>query len=514
LGEFGDWVHDGDYANVMNDADRRKVEPEYHDYLRHYHDGGPRHPALTAARKTAWTGWGPAQFPKRHKVAGWDWDDHLSGFISLGHRRFACDCGQEHDVPGYGQCKCGKIWNRYVIGNGGDLRTASPEMFIAREVPVRDGVIVAHRRTAAEQQLFVDPSSFQGQFARDIADGVPDNPEQARYVNWYNRWKNMTKNEAGQYRPGPEVVGWQDYRSARLAAEADSAAYVEGEFQDWLMSQGDSLEALKQNPRALNDKLNEYLAQRDGGGRGTDDPSELMQYMAAFTGYDEDAPEPFREQREVQRSRQRADPKIAAAPTWYNPTPQGNGINVEVLHGPGWWASTDPKGSWTISREDASPLASGQAGGPTEAKGVIEDHLRRVKAPGFVTAAMPGTTGPWSGKTPGGPQGPGTEGLKQKTKYKGYSTPYLRALHQRMMTTQNAPVDWNELLRELSFREVLGALHDLDAPGGTPEDEGTATKRTDPAMSAPVDWSRRRSDGKWTRGDGHVTARLSVEVPA
>lgn len=553
---WANMTHDGDYAHNMDAPGRALVDREYGQYLRDYHDGGPRAdtphqhdevepswrqklfgpvvgPTRLASHRTAWSGWGPKQFPKRHTVAGWDWDEHLSGYVSKGHRRFACDCGQEHDVPGYGTCKCGKLWNRYVIGTGSDTRTAAPEMFIAREIPVRDGVIVASRRTAdAGQQLFVDPSSFQGQFARDIADGVPDTPEQARYVNWYNRWKNMTKNEAGQYRPGPEVVGWQDYHAARrLAAEADSAAYVEGEFQDWLMSQGDSLEALRQNPRALQSKLDEFTAQRGHG----DDPAELMQYMSAFTGYDDEAPEPFRAQRDVQRSRQRADPTKGlgwaargmdddqlghatftkhAAPTWYNPTPQGNGINVEVLHGPGWWASTDPKGSWTISREDASPLASGQAGGPTEAKGVVEDHLRRVKAPGFVTAAMPPMTKPWSGKTPGGPQGPGVEGLKQKTRYKGYSTPYLRALHQRMMTTQNASVDWNELLRELSFREVLGALHDLDAPGGTPAEEGSTDKRTDPTMSAPVDWSRRRSDGKWTRGDGHVTARLDVEVPA
>lgn len=529
-------------------------------------------------------------------------------------------------MPGYGQCKCGKIWNRYVIGTGSDTRTATPEKFIAREVPVRDGVIVANR--TARLPMEIAPDSWQGQFATDLADGVPDTEDHARLVNWFNRWKNMTLNERGQYRPGPEVEGHQDYHVARtLLAEADGAAVVEGEFADWLMSQGTSLEALRANPRELQNKLDEFVASR---GRG-DDPAELMQYLgfrkgapfagyddfddctsehsdkgdpsaycgeikhrtedkhgaftpgywddegywvkhhadmpqeqfapgeseedyltqyhvpgsglphaAAYTGYDDEAPEPFRAPRERQRSRSRAplpptdtpaDPRIPSrqrglgweargmdddqlgnatfrhvARGWYNPVTQGNGINVEVLSGPGWYASVDPSGSWSISRPDASVLTRGRAGGPVEAKGLVEQHLTRAHAPGFHQAAMPFAVGPrWHGKTPGGPQGSGTEGLKQKTRYKHMSTPYLRALQQRMMTTQNTGrIDPNELLRELSFREVLGALHDLDAPGGTPESDGTDTARTDPTMSAPRDWSRRDKGGKWTRGDGHV----------
>lgn len=100
---------------------------------------------LMAKKKTAWTGWGPEQKPKRHKVGGWEWDNHLNGFVSNAPRQFECNCGEPVKVPDYHNCKCGKIWNTYVIGTGGNRHQASAEMFVAREIPNREGVIVAKR---------------------------------------------------------------------------------------------------------------------------------------------------------------------------------------------------------------------------------------------------------------------------------------------------------------------------------------------------------------------------------
>lgn len=82
------------------------------------------------------------------KVAGWDWDDHLNGYLASKPTPFTCKCGAKHPVPSYSTCKCGKIWNSYVIGTGGDNHQASVEKFICREIPVRDNVIVARRRKA------------------------------------------------------------------------------------------------------------------------------------------------------------------------------------------------------------------------------------------------------------------------------------------------------------------------------------------------------------------------------
>ena len=84
------------------------------------------------------------------KVAGWQWDDHLNGYLASKNTPFTCKCGSKHPVPSYSTCKCGKIYNSYVIGTGGDNHQASVEKFICREIPVRDNVIVANRRKEAD----------------------------------------------------------------------------------------------------------------------------------------------------------------------------------------------------------------------------------------------------------------------------------------------------------------------------------------------------------------------------
>jgi hypothetical protein len=106
---------------------------------------GSHIPQRQGRRKQAWSGWGPSVAPKCHKVAGWDWDDYLSAWISNSPRKFQCSCGEPVNVPDYHRCKCGKVINTYVIGTGGDRREASAEKFIAREVPERENVIIARR---------------------------------------------------------------------------------------------------------------------------------------------------------------------------------------------------------------------------------------------------------------------------------------------------------------------------------------------------------------------------------
>ena len=102
-------------------------------------------------RKTAWMGWGPAVFPKARKVAGWDWDTGLDGYTATKPHRFACECGDDFPTPtGFRVCGgCGRQWNSYVIGTGGNNREAAVEKFLVREIPVRPDVIVANRRLAS-----------------------------------------------------------------------------------------------------------------------------------------------------------------------------------------------------------------------------------------------------------------------------------------------------------------------------------------------------------------------------
>lgn len=101
-------------------------------------------------KKGSWGEWEPtkqASFFTR-RVPGWKWDDHLSGYLSKEARSFTCACGESVGSPSYQTCRCGKIWNVYAIGDTHHLASDTASMYIAREIPVRDNVIMANRKLA------------------------------------------------------------------------------------------------------------------------------------------------------------------------------------------------------------------------------------------------------------------------------------------------------------------------------------------------------------------------------
>ena len=108
--------------------------------------------------KVGWTGWGFSPKSQNHNVEGWLWDQHLNGYVANKPHKFACSCGDEFSVPSYHNCKCGKIYNSYVIGTGGDNHTASIEKYICREIQVRPDVIVANRQ--AKRHKLTDPGAL------------------------------------------------------------------------------------------------------------------------------------------------------------------------------------------------------------------------------------------------------------------------------------------------------------------------------------------------------------------
>ena len=146
LGENG-YIHPDDQE--LHEA-AGTSEEDFNRMQNHDWDSDPFDPREFGAsrRKQAWSGWGPSVAPKRHKVAGWEWDEYLNAHIANSPRKFECSCGTPVNVPDYHRCKCGKVWNTYVIGTGGDRREASAEKFIAREVPERENVIIAKRHKA------------------------------------------------------------------------------------------------------------------------------------------------------------------------------------------------------------------------------------------------------------------------------------------------------------------------------------------------------------------------------
>jgi hypothetical protein len=85
------------------------------------------------------------------RVAGWDFDHRLNGYITTAADKFSCDCGEEFSTPsGYRKCgSCGRAWNSYVIGGDGPGKEASLDKVIVREIPVRKDVIVASKRRKA-----------------------------------------------------------------------------------------------------------------------------------------------------------------------------------------------------------------------------------------------------------------------------------------------------------------------------------------------------------------------------
>jgi hypothetical protein len=107
--------------------------------------------AQKSGRKHAWSGWGPSQSKqsKHPKVAGWNWDSHLAAYIAdSGVDRFTCKCGKKFRTPDYHQCKCGNVYNAYIIGTGGDRHEAKAEKLLCRQIETSSDMIVANRKNA------------------------------------------------------------------------------------------------------------------------------------------------------------------------------------------------------------------------------------------------------------------------------------------------------------------------------------------------------------------------------
>ena len=157
----------------------------------------PEVPVLKAknpvTKRGSWGEWEPtkqASFFTR-RVPGWKWDDHLSGYLSKEARDFACSCGQKVASPSYKTCGCGKVWNVYAIGDSHHLASDTAEVYIAREIPVRPGVIMANRKLA---EGYTPPPSYgDGDYhpgepsAHDYSADTPHNGVLRDYHNFLDQ---------------------------------------------------------------------------------------------------------------------------------------------------------------------------------------------------------------------------------------------------------------------------------------------------------------------------------------
>ena len=94
-----------------------------------------------ASRKTAGISMWDTVAEPRHKVAGWNWNDQLAGFVAEGSSaHFACVCGSNIDAPGYVTCHCGRIWNASTYQDGRGMK------LVCREVPNRGAEVILASR--------------------------------------------------------------------------------------------------------------------------------------------------------------------------------------------------------------------------------------------------------------------------------------------------------------------------------------------------------------------------------
>lgn len=109
-------------------------------------------PSVTKAKnpvtkRGSWGEWEPtkeASFFTR-RVPDWKWDDRLAGYISKEGKAFTCSCGQKIAAPSYKTCSCGKVWNITALGSAQHLASDTADFYVAREIPVRPGVILASK---------------------------------------------------------------------------------------------------------------------------------------------------------------------------------------------------------------------------------------------------------------------------------------------------------------------------------------------------------------------------------
>ncbi|AON96849.1 hypothetical protein BI081_gp258 [Mycobacterium phage Tonenili] len=259
---------------------------------------GPK--ALDKLEKTIEANRKAASFFTR-KVPGWQWNDHLAGYVSKEARAFICSCGAEIETPSYTMCHCGKIWNSYAIGDGHHLASDSAEQFITREIPVRKDVVLANRQMQAwtsdsgwtpPDQRDVDwvededredadaphaPGKTAGAFGNDHKfpgwvqslhpEGRhPDDMDDNEYAEWSHAWATAGDDYRNKYQP-PSAPA-----PGKTAGAFDT--YMNGlsqlpEFDEWAMG-SDHVPAPESTPAppapapapSLKDRVRQHLIDR------------------------------------------------------------------------------------------------------------------------------------------------------------------------------------------------------------------------------------------------------------
>lgn len=207
-------------ANTAEEA-MRMVEETYAAYKTASRKQGSRRTAFLDSMELPET---------RHRVAGWDWDDHLNGFIAAeAAREFTCACGENIPAPGYTDCRCGKRWNAYTIQANGSKK------MVAREVPVRQNVVMARtarRKTAVgwSKGTHPDISGLSDEQLQDFIDNVQESIDAGANVG------EIMKNKRDRFE---EELRSRGRKATRKQAASSPSEVISQHFSGWQVDDDD-----------------------------------------------------------------------------------------------------------------------------------------------------------------------------------------------------------------------------------------------------------------------------------
>lgn len=205
----------------------------------------------------------------RH-VAGWDWDNHLNGYTANKPGHFTCACNEQFPTPsGFHRCACGRQWNSYVIGTGGNSKEAAADKFLVREIPVRPDVIVANRKLASKfdpAQAYADLEGYPETWG-DFEQQYDQAPQHEEGPPWQTLPRPKGRGESGSrwgMRKGAPFAGYEDFDdcTSQNSDKRDPSAYC-GEIKHRTEDKKTA-----KTPKVLNDRwtqTDEGWEHPDGG---------------------------------------------------------------------------------------------------------------------------------------------------------------------------------------------------------------------------------------------------------
>ena len=217
---FTEWMAEAYPGKELLDFKRPEQSKILNEYIQEVGKGNE----VWASHRTAFLDTLDLPEP-RHRVAGWDWDDHLNGFIAAeAAREFTCSCGENVPAPGYTDCRCGKRWNAY------NIRANGSQKMIAREVPVRENVVMARtarRKTAAgwSKGTHPDISDLSDEQLQDFIDNVQEAIDAGANVG------EVMKNKRDRFEEELRSRGRKATR--KIAAPSSGADAIAQHFPGW-----------------------------------------------------------------------------------------------------------------------------------------------------------------------------------------------------------------------------------------------------------------------------------------